>query len=183
MKKTESSSWRLFCFTAALGFAAGYILSSFNRSHESILTSKLLDWPFLTFVMLACFVVLFFDSLVAVISRGEFTIAWGKDQNIKIRNLSAAVSGELSPIQEDVEALKIAVASPQEQTSTGFRTPGVDEQTLESDSANAPTPNSPEVNIIEARVRRLRDALGNPKYKWRSIERLSSIVAERQISR
>ena len=174
MKESKSLSWRLFAVGVAIGFVGGFLLRTLYGSHESILTSKLLDWPFLTFVLLASFVGLFFDSLASLIARGEFTIAWSKDQSVKIRNLSAAVSGELSPLQEDIEALKSAVASLQGHPNKMADTEGINAPVSEFISSS--TISATNTGIVEAQKRRLREALDNPKYKWRSVERLAAVA-------
>jgi hypothetical protein len=175
MEEPKLWVWRLCGVSAALGFAAGFLLSnSLHGSQGSLLSSKLLDWPFLTFFLLVCFVVLFFDSLSSLLTRGELTIAWSKDQSVKLRNLSAAVSGELTPIQEDIDRLKNDVLRLKEQLDDGASTKGLNAP-IDSLPSNAQIAD-PSDAVVKAQTRRLREALEDSTYKWRSIERLSSIV-------
>jgi hypothetical protein len=164
MAESKTPAPRLFLFGAVAGIFIGFLLHNLLAQHQPLLTSKLLDWPFLIFVLLVCLVGLFFDSLMAAISRGELTIGWGKDQSISIRNLSNAVSGELDPIKEDVENLKEAIGRLQTGASS-LVNPSPPVQAAD-DSAG-----------LKAKTIRLREALTNPKYKWRTIERLASIIA------
>lgn len=109
MSQKTSLIWRLSFAVLIIAIPGGLAIYSLFPDRQSLLTSKIFDWPFLAFILLICLVVLFYDSLSSALSRGELTIAWSKDQSIKVSNLAAAISGELDPIREDIDALKAEI--------------------------------------------------------------------------
>jgi hypothetical protein len=157
--RLKSLRWQSLLIAMLIGIAFGYLASNLVKYRQPIPLSKLLDWPVITFVIVVAFFMLFSDAPEGVISKGELTIGWGKDQNIQIRNLSSAVSGELSPLQEDIDALKVAVAKLNDQSNNDL-----------------PLRNIPGSNL-SSEVRDL-SASGNrkPGYKWRTVERLAGIA-------
>ncbi len=196
-----------------VGFLLGALTVALYRKPGAVLSSKLLEWPFLTFVLIACFVLLFFNSLEALIARGEFTIAWGKDQSIKVRDLSSALDEELDPIRDDIEELKKEVGQsvfrPKYLTlrkPTDFvgiinpdeAGPAVFEIDPPAVAAAAPFPDaapkrqvdervvsptqvtSLNLETTDARIQRLRSALADPEFKWRSTERLADVIGATQ---
>jgi len=168
----KRQQWPKLLFVGLLCLAIGFFVRGRVTFHEPLLSSKLLDWPFLTFVLLSCFVLLFYDALAAVISKGELAIAWGKDQSIQIKNLSSAVTGEVDMVRDEVDALKSDIERLKLELVSvrGVVPVGHLFASAEDDAKNG------ESNLNEARLRKLREALGNPKYKWRTIERLSIII-------
>ena len=154
-----------------VGFAVGHL-----RSHQGLLTSKLLDWPFLTFVLLLLFVISFYSAIRAALSRGELTIGWGKDQSIKISNLGSEISGELDPLKEDIEGLKKAVRSLEIEVGVAGTVEGLQ-------AAGAPpveeaaTTMTQGMSLRDIRLLRLRELLSSPKYMWRSVDRLAKAIA------
>jgi hypothetical protein len=227
--------WPTIFLALAVGFLLGITSIYLLKSPAAAISSKLLEWPFLTFLLIACLVLLFFDSLETLIARGEFTIAWGKDHSIKIRDLSSALDRELDPIRDDIEDLKSQIHSPRAYrdpwvrttayaAASPYETPGIDVIDVEDlevpeflrrggrtarpdrparhspsippaqpDAAtSARNAADPGVVPIEAplaqepvavtfdpttsRIQRLRDALTNHEFKWRSIDRLAAII-------
>jgi predicted nuclease with TOPRIM domain len=124
---------------------------------------KLLDWPFLLFVFLFLFVLLFRRQLEGVLGRGDITISWGEGRSIRLRELSESLDEELDPIRDEVEALKKAVDSLQSkvQMPQSERLEPKLEKTADQEK--------------EVALRRMKEALTSGKWRWRSIDRLAVI--------
>lgn len=127
---------------------------------------KLLDWPFLLFIILCLFLILFLRQLRGILDRGDITISWGENRTIRITDLSKSLDEELDPIRDEIEAIKKAVEYLESKAQVPIQeriVPIQDEKHQESDSKK-----------VEAQKRML-EALGSEKFHWRSIERLAVI--------
>jgi hypothetical protein len=120
---------------------------------------KLLDWPFLLSIVLFTFLCLFRRPLTALLSRSDIELSWGEGRSIRLRDLGDNLDKELDPLRDEVEALKQAA-------------PPV--TTAEAAKEGAPTPLTSEPRADAQRV--MIEALANPKFRWRSIERLAAIA-------
>jgi hypothetical protein len=162
----EHRRWQQVVLGIVVGFAFGAALDSLYKAPVPLLTSKLLEWPFLTFILIVGFVLVFFGSIEKLIARGELTIAWSKDHSIKVRDLAGALDEELDPIRDDIELLKTTLDSLLDKRK--------------ADPHSIQTELSPESRSTDkteiSRTQRLRDALANPKYEWRSVERLAILM-------
>jgi cell division protein FtsB len=118
----------------------------------------LLDWPFLMFVFLMVFTVLFKNHFAALFGRGDIQISWG-DKVIKLKELSDGVDQELDPIKEEIQALHDEVKA----------LGGGGEQ--KEDTPEAEVVSDEQKASIE---KRLQDALQDPRYRWRTITRLAT---------
>ncbi len=121
---------------------------------ESILV-KFLDWPFLLFLVLVGFLILFRVHLIALLNRGDISIGWG-DRTIRLRELSQNLDREFDPIRDELDSLKkvVATLAPEPHTAP-----------LATISPAFP-PGSRE---------RILDALRDGNFDWRSIESLATI--------
>jgi len=125
---------------------------------------KLLDWPFLAFIILLLAIFLFRRQLAGIFGRGDILISWGENRNIRLRELSASLDEELDPIRDEINAIKKAVT------------------VIES---NFKVPNAPRLEPIikgdlssdqrDIAKQRMKEALTNDEYLWRSNERLAII--------
>jgi hypothetical protein len=174
--RLKSLRWQSLLIAMLIGIAFGYLASNLVKYRQPIPLSKLLDWPVITFVIVVAFFMLFSDAPEGVISKGELTIGWGKDQNIQIRNLSSAVSGELSPLQEDIDALKVAVAKLNDQSNNDLPLRNIPGSNLSSEVRDLSASGNRKPGLSELIAAQLREALGNPRYKWRTVERLAGIA-------
>jgi hypothetical protein len=126
---------------------------------------KLLDWPFLAFVFLFAFILIFRRQIKRVLDRGDITISWGENRSIRLRDLSESLDEEFDPLHDEIEALKEAVSALQAKAqvpSSGQIEP-MGEQLSEQARKDA--------------LRRMKNALTTGKWRWRSIERLAVIGA------
>lgn len=122
---------------------------------------KLLDWPFLLAVVLMAFVLIFRRRLTALLNRGDIQFSWGDGRSIRLRDLADKIDQELDPLRDDVEALQQAAPTrasvPTDSTGEGG--------TVRSQS----TPRADALRVM-------KDALANPKFRWRSVDRLAAIA-------
>lgn len=120
----------------------------------------LLDWPFLLFVFLGVFVLLFRRKIVGILERGDIQIGWGKDRHIKLRELSDGIDGELDPIREDLAQLREELANANVLSQPAGT---VQSQTATPDQTQDATD-------------RMMEGLRSHKYRWRSVARLASMA-------
>lgn len=123
------------------------------------LAIKMLDWPFLLFIGIGILIFIFKSEIAKVISRGGITLVWG-DKSFEIAELPEQLNESFAPVADDIEDLKQRL-SVLEKTST------VDQPVNLQASLNE--------EEIESARQRMLSALENEKFRWRSIERLSSI--------
>jgi len=124
----------------------------------------LLDWPFLLFVLLVVFVLVFRQKIVGILERGDIQIAWGKDRHIKLRELSDGIDGELDPIREELAQLKEELATAKVLPKT------------ESSQSQSITPEQ-----IQNASNRMMEGLKSRKYRWRSVERLAAMAGVSEV--
>jgi hypothetical protein len=122
---------------------------------------KLLDWPFVLAVTLIAFVLIFRRQLTALLNRGDIQFSWGDGPSIRLRDLADKIDQELDPLRDEVEALQQA-APTQASPSTDLK---IARDTVPSQSTTR----------ADA-LRVMKDALANPKFRWRSVDRLAAIA-------
>lgn len=125
---------------------------------------KLLDWPFLLFLIVCVVLVLFRQQLAALFSRGDISISWGKGRSIQLRQLSNHLDEELDPLRDEIECLKQMVADLQAHA-------GMPEE-------NCIVPSTTQVLSAEEEEQasqRMQQALQSGEYRWRSLERLAAV--------
>lgn len=125
---------------------------------------KLLDWPFLAFLILLLIIVLFRKQMAEVFGRGDILISWGENRSIRLRELSASLDEELDPIRDEIEAIKkaVTVIETNSKVPAALRMEPVRKDEL-----------SPEQR--ESAKQRMKEALTTGHYLWRSIERLAIV--------
>jgi hypothetical protein len=123
---------------------------------------KLLDWPFLLFIVLIVFVIMFRDYIGAVLSRGDITISWGKDRSIRIGELSDNFDAELDPLRDEVDALKESVEALRMHTAA---------PPLATTGAAGTAPLSHEAR--KAAREKMAEAMISGKFRWRTLNRLA----------
>ena len=125
---------------------------------------KLLDWPFLLFLILCAVLVLFRQQLAALFSRGDISISWGEGRSIELRQLSNHLDEELDPLRDEIECLKQGVAELQAQA-------GVPDENCIVPSATQALSAEEEEQVSQ----RMQQALQSGEYRWRSLERLAAV--------
>jgi len=134
------------------------------QSTLELVLLKMLDWPFLAFVILLLAIFLFRRQMASVFGRGDILISWGENRSIRLRELAASLDEELDPIRDEVNVIKKAIA------------------VIE---ANFKVPNAPRMEPItkdelvpeqrEMAKKRMKEALVTGEYLWRSLDRLAII--------
>ncbi len=122
---------------------------------------KLLDWPFLMFILIVVLVYFTRNELKGLISRSNVKITWG-DRAIELNELADNVDQDLDPLKERVEQLEYKLQQLVEHASSAD-----DSGDVEESFADEPCPPPPEPGDI-ANV--LNIALSNPRYKYRTAE-------------
>jgi hypothetical protein len=126
---------------------------------------KLLDWPFLLFLVAIIMFVLFRTQLGRLFSAGDIQITWG-NTTIKLNQLSDRISREIDPAEDEIEAIKVKI----ERLEARLSSPGVPEHA----SVEELKPSEVVSNDTNP-TRRIHEALSSGKYLWRSVERLAVI--------
>jgi hypothetical protein len=122
----------------------------------------LLDWPVLAFLAVVGFVLLFRKQLAAALRQGDVLLSWGAN-SIKLSQLSGNLDKELDPIRDELQALKNAVAALERGASA------------DAPPVLPPEPAPASVQAAAGASERMLEALRDPHYVWRSIERLATI--------
>lgn len=127
---------------------------------------KLLDWPFLACTTLLIVIYHFRKQIAEVFGRGDIQITWGPNCSIRLRDLSESMDKELDPIHDEIQALRDDVTTIETNLKAG----------------NAPSKETEGQDDLrgdrEKHAKgRMKEALTNGKYLWRSIERLATIGA------
>ena len=142
--------------------------------HKDIVIA-LLDWPFLLTVLLTVILVKFRKQVGERLSHGDIQLSWGEGKSIQLRELSDNLDMDLQPIQDDLEGLKQEVATLRKKLEAadgqpvGFGVAGEPESEPSEPSQPARGEGS------TSPVSRMREALGDKRFRWRSLERLASV--------
>ncbi len=122
--------------------------------HSFIL--KLLDWPFMSCIVIIAVGLFFRTEIRTLIRRGGISLKWG-GSTIDIKEIPDKVDQDFSQLHEEIEILKQRIDSLQEAGNISI--------------TKIEIPKLPP----EAARQRIFKSLNSGEYKWRSIERLSSI--------
>src|SRR5690554_1871220 len=121
---------------------------------------KMLDWPFLFFVVVVVLIFMTKEQLKGLFNRSNLKISWG-DRAIELSELADSVDQDLDPIKERLDLL---------------------EEKLKSMGGNETTePTQETAEPTEAEVKQVVNiALRNPKYKYRTV---NGIAKEAKVSK
>jgi hypothetical protein len=121
---------------------------------------KLLDWPFLLCLFLVLLVMFFRKQFVVLLGRGV-TIEWEKLKvelgKVVEKEVKQKLEQDLDPLRDEVDAVKAQTLAVPPAADVGGRAP------------------PPPPNQLTAKDR-IKRALQDPRYKWRSVERLSYLA-------
>jgi len=118
-----------------------------------------LDWPFLLFIFLTVFILVFKAKVMGLLERGDIQISWGENRHIKLKELSDGFDQEIDPIKEEIQDLREQIGKLSSVSPQGTKTPFTQHGLNKNQRKDA------EEKILNA----LRDH----KYRWRSVERLA----------
>ena len=121
----------------------------------------LLDWPFLLFVFLLVFVLVFKKKVMGLFERGDIQIGWGEGRHIKLKELSDGLDEEIDPIKDEIQELREQVEKLTPKSA--------------GDSKIASTQQELNDKRRKAAEKKILEGLQNTKYRWRSVRRLAAI--------
>jgi hypothetical protein len=147
-----------------------------------VLVERLLDWPFLLFVILAAAIIVFRDPLKQALRSGGVTVEWG-DRKLTVGEAVQVIDDDLKETLDDfrtsmerireaegkIETLNAAVAELQSKAE-GAPSVGIESPRTE--------PAAPQGR--ERLWRTLEGSLSDARYRWRSTERLAIIAGVSQ---
>lgn len=121
---------------------------------------KMLDWPFLFFVVMVILIFMTKDQIKGLVDRSNIKITWG-DRSIELSELSDNVDQDLDPIKERLDFLE-----------EKFQSMCSAESTESVEEIKQPT--ATDVNNV------INVVLRNPKYKYRTV---NGIAKEANVSK
>ncbi len=136
------------------------MIENFFITHKELL-GRLLDWPFLLFVLLIFGAVYFRKEFKTLLGRGDITISWGEGRSIRLHDISEHLDKEMDQIRDELEIVKEAVHK-FHSTSKDY----VAEQHR--------TENMSQEERNEA-LNQMKDSLKHGRWRWRTLERLAII--------
>ncbi|WP_372739143.1 hypothetical protein [Neptunomonas sp.] len=113
------------------------------------LVLKLIDWPFLLFIIVVFLIFLMKDQLKGLVDRSNVKITWG-DRSIELNELADNVDQDIDPIKERIDLIEEKLAK--------ITTDEVPTEQVNSD----PEPTTDDIYKV------LHVGLANPKYKYRT---------------
>ncbi|WP_156905147.1 hypothetical protein [Neptunomonas japonica] len=113
------------------------------------LVLKLIDWPFLLFLIVVFLIFMMKDQLKALVDRSNVKITWG-DRSIELNDLADNVDQDIDPIKERIDLLEERLAKI---TTDDVQIEPVNE---------GPEPTDDDIDKV------LHVGLANPKYKYRT---------------
>lgn len=116
---------------------------------------QMLEWPFLLAVVAILITHNFRKEITEAISRGRIILSWG-DLKFGLSELPEHLNQNFAPIHDDIDDLKQRITALE--TTPASVKPDLD------------------AKATEAARQRMLTALEESRYRWRSIERLSSIA-------
>src|SRR5262249_1129515 len=134
------------------------------------LTSKLLEWPFLLFLLTSMIVSFFYQPIRELLGRGDIRIKWGEDKEIQLKDLSRNFDKEIDPISADVDHFK------QDLEEVRVRICSVHDETAGGQTAPREIEGPRKAWIV------MQNAIAGSQYKWRRVSTLASLagVAEEE---
>jgi hypothetical protein len=126
-----------------------------------------LDSTVLLFFLVLIFLFVIRNQITTLLKSRNIEFKWG-DKHIKLNELSNNLDQEIDPIKDDIETLKEDIRKLQEKE-------GLLPEKVVTEAAK-----EDEITQIK---KRMYKALGSPKFRWRSIDRLAkfSRTTEEQI--
>ena len=121
----------------------------------------LLDWPFLLFVFLLLFVLIFKRKVMGLFERGDIQIGWGEGRHIKLKELSDGIDEEMDPIKDEIQELREQVEKLASQSAGDSTIPSAQQQLDDKRR--------------KAAEKKILEGLRNTTYRWRSVRRLAAI--------
>jgi hypothetical protein len=173
------STWLLM--GVIVGILLGFSLGRSSTRFEGSGFDKFLDWPFLLLVCTVFIVFVFQEELAGVLGRGDITLSWG-ERSIRLRDLSTNLDEELDPIRDDIEEIKKALPafwSHATNRESKLRFQGFDQILVEDKTQNVPRSEATFVRQSlsedqrQAALQKMKRALAETDFRWRSIERLA----------
>ena len=141
----------------------------------------LLNWPFLMFVFLIVFIFLFRGRMGQLFARGDIQIGWGENKFIKLKDLSDEIDQDQDLLREELQQLRAIVNELQERCSSEDNGEGADADAadeIDQEAQDEVGAQQPERDLVADRQQlveeRLQKALRNPKFRWRSIDRIAA---------
>jgi hypothetical protein len=135
--------------------------SAIPGKHEGLeIVLKLLDWPFLLFISLLILAYVFRVQLKALLTRGDISISWGEGRTIRLRDLKDQIDQKLDEVKEEVDELQQGKTK----ATASQNPPVIGNVGSLSDEEKAKA------------LQRMKDALADEKFRWRSISRLAAIA-------
>lgn len=111
---------------------------------------KLIDWPFLLFIIVVFLIFMVKDQLKGLVDRSNVKITWG-DRSIELNELADNVDQDIDPIKERIDLLEEQVAKIT-----------MDDLQI-AQTAGDPEPTDDDIDEV------MNVALANPKYKYRTV--------------
>jgi len=173
------STWLLMGII--LGILLGFSLGRSSSRFDGSAFDKVLDWPFLLLVCTVFIVFVFQEELAGVLGRGDITLSWG-ERSIRLRDLSTNLDEELDPIRDDIEEIKKALPAfwlHATNRESKLRFQGFDQILVQDEKPNVPRSEATFVrqSLSEdqrhAALQKMKRALADTDFRWRSIERLA----------
>ena len=136
------------------------MIEEFFVTHKELL-GRLLDWPFLLFILLILGAVIFRKEFRALLGRGDITISWGEGRSIRLHDISEHLDKEMDQIRDELDIVKEAVHK-FHSTSKDY----VAEQHRSEDLSHTERGEA---------LSRMKDSLKHGRWRWRTLERLAII--------
>ena len=137
------------------------MIEEFFITHKELL-GKLLDWPFLLFILILISAVLFRKEIKSLLGRGDITISWGEGRSIRLHDISEHLDREMDQVWDELEVVKGEIRK-FHADSPGY----VKEQ--------HPVENLPSEDRDNA-LKKIKESLRHSKWRWRTLERLAIIA-------
>jgi hypothetical protein len=134
---------------------------------------KLLDWPFLLFVLVLTFLLVFRKHVAALLNRGDITISWGPGRSISLKDIGESLGQELDAMTERLDALEAHIGPSGDAVTAG-------DSLDEGPAPPAPAPGGgpsrrPDPDHLQTVKARALSALEDPRYEWRTLDRVATL--------
>ncbi len=136
------------------------MIEEFFVTHKELL-GKVLDWPFLLFILFLIGAVAFRKEFKTLLGRGDITISWGQGKSIRLHDISEHLDREMDQIRDELNIVKEAVHK--------FHANSPDYVAEQQPAENL----SPEGK--EEALNRMKDSLRHGDWRWRTLSRLAII--------
>ena len=134
---------------------------------------KLLDWPFLIFVILVLFILFLQKQLRGLLNRDNILIKWG-DKTILLgelgKNIGQDIDSKFDSLQEKKKTLKEFISD----------LPVEEAQAKTINVGDLPNIGQKKIDIHKKEtdaLNRMKEALMSPAFRWRTLSRLAHIAA------